>query len=496
MMGDSIAESERLCLLSVNPNKLHVRRNSDSSMAKSTKIRRLARLLEQDSALVWVINHADELVYLSGACASWLSVDGESLIGRRSKAGTAVSDDPLDLIAASLSPPPGFTSRGTASLRIQPTQNGGYRADTKEVRYVRIGSGDAGFTLGVAGSFEDRRVEPEIQDAVAIRQRLDRWRQRQSGLGSVLLLGESRNARRLRQRIQVACAVRTHVNFVQPSGGGADGLASYIHRRSAADEPLIRIDGPLMDTELLDSALMPVLSRLSDSQTAKASLLWNRLDQTSNPTQQRLHALIEDYQGRLRLFAICETYSLSHRKRVSSSEDLSTDSNSSVGVINGLSDLLETLQINCDQLAQRVEDLQPMVVALLGQQIVSGKVLAERVSRPALDLIVNYPWPNNFLELQEAIRFASQTAIGEAIRVEDLPLSIRSYRPTSPSIKQAIQPLDEQIREYEKQLITQAMEMANQNRSKAARNLGISRSRLIRKLENIGISQSTTETES
>lgn len=147
-------------------------------MSSSTKVRRLARLLEQDTSVVWAINHEDELVFLSAGCSNWLGMAGETLIGRRSKAGTPVSDDPADLVAASLSPPPGLERRGTASLRIQPPIVAGKRPDSKEVRYIRVGPVESGFTLGVAGTFNDRQIEPELQDAVAIRNRLDQWRQR------------------------------------------------------------------------------------------------------------------------------------------------------------------------------------------------------------------------------------------------------------------------------------------------------------------------------
>ena len=465
-------------------------------MAISTKIRQFARLLDQSCAVVWVINQSDELTYLSAGCADWLGVDGDQLVGRRSKAGTAVSDDPMDLIAASLSPPPGLSTRGTASLRIQPPQSGNHRGEMREVRYLRVGPPDLGFTIGVAGDFDDRRTDPDVQNAVAIRQRIDQWRLQQSGLGSVLLLGESRFAKRMRQRTELASSVRTHVCLFQSRGGGADRLATYIHQRSSQDEPLIRIDGPLMDAELLDSALMPVLSRLSDSKTAKASILWNQLNQTSIPTQQRLSGLIDSYQGRLRLFGVCETSQLSNRNRLYATDNLVGESEIQGEIYSGLSDLLENLKINCANLAQRVEDLQAMSFALLGQQKVIGKVIAERVSRPALDAIVRYTWPHNFSELEDAIRYASQNAISEAIRVEDLPLNVRSYRPNSPSTEKVIQPLDEQIAEYESRLIAEAMEAAKQNRAEAARSLGISRSRLLRKLENTRTVRSSTENES
>ena len=162
---------------------------------------------------------------------------------------------------------------------------------------TRVGEGESSFTIGIAGEFRDRKIESDIQDAVAIRQRLDQWRQRQSGLGSILLIGTSSAAQSLQRRVEVACSIRTHIGLIEPSGGGADVLARHIHQLSASGEPLIQIDGPLMDAELLDSAVMPLLNRLSDSESALGSILCRQLDQTSPATQMRLFSLMESSEA-------------------------------------------------------------------------------------------------------------------------------------------------------------------------------------------------------
>ena len=129
-------------------------------MASGTKIRRLTRLLDDGEAPLWVIGSDGLLVYLSAACTAWLGVDGESLIDRRAIAGAPVSDQPLDRLAASLSPPLGFSRRGTASLKVQPPAAGDHRPEPLEVRYVRVGEGDQHLTIGVGGRFDDRAADP------------------------------------------------------------------------------------------------------------------------------------------------------------------------------------------------------------------------------------------------------------------------------------------------------------------------------------------------
>ena len=99
--------------------------------------------------------------------------------------------------------------------------------------------------------------------------------------------------------------------------------------------------------------------------------------------------------------------------------------------------------------------------------------------------LVIYPWPRNYEELDEAIRHAARTATGQSIAVEHLPLAIRSYRPgQNPSLSKSPNvPLDQAVQRYELRLIHEAIEAAGGNRAEAARQLGISRARLLRKID-------------
>ncbi|MEM0927452.1 MAG: helix-turn-helix domain-containing protein, partial [Planctomycetota bacterium] len=64
------------------------------------------------------------------------------------------------------------------------------------------------------------------------------------------------------------------------------------------------------------------------------------------------------------------------------------------------------------------------------------------------------------------------------------PLAIRSYRPNAETpVGQLSIDLDREVAKYERELITQTLEVTEGNRAEAARRLGISRARLLRKLD-------------
>ncbi len=274
-------------------------------MSTGTKIRPLARLLDASDVPLWAIGPSGRLVYLSARCADWLGVSIDSLIDRRSIAGAAISDEPLDRLAAALSPPQGLSSRGTASLRIQPPTIGDHRPAAMEVRFVRVGANESALTIAVAGTFLDRTPDPELQDAVALRQRIDAWRKQHASLATIATAGVSAAARRMRRRLQVAASTRTDVGFFGPPGCGSASIAAMIHQHSAPGEPLMTVDGPLMDAELLDATLMPMVHQLGDSSAARGTALVRGLDEMPLEAQQRLATLLSTFSGRLRLLAVC-----------------------------------------------------------------------------------------------------------------------------------------------------------------------------------------------
>ncbi|WP_182868740.1 helix-turn-helix domain-containing protein [Rhodopirellula sp. JC639] len=461
-------------------------------MANSTKIRPFSRLIDKAGAPFWVIGPDGCLVFLSAAVGDWLTVEPESLIGRRCVAGSSITDDPLDFLAASLAPPPGFANNGTASLLVQPTFRGAKarRIAAMDTRFVRLGPADEAVTLAVAGSFNDHLADPVIDAAVVLRRELDRWRRHHESIAQGVLVGSSRTAQRLQKQTRLAGSVRSDLLILSPPGCLAESLAVSLHQSSAAGEPHATIDGPLMDPELLDASLAAAIAHLADSETAKASAIVKDLDQMPLEAQLRLGEHLRQFDPRLRLIAIAD-----HDAEIAGDAaaepnpdlDYALDQSLPVGIAAPLADQLCGLTIRLAPLCDRVADLPMIATAMLDRRRAGGDGVADRFSRAALDAIVIYPWPDNFRELDQAIRHATRACPAQVIGLEHLPLAIRSYRPneTVPKQQQAID-LDQAVAEFEADLIREALETSDGNRAEAARRLNISRARLLRKLESIG----------
>lgn len=444
----------------------------------------MTRLLDASGVPVWVISPAGKLVYLSAGAAEWLGVDVDNLVDRRCIAGAPVSDQPMDQLAASLSPPSGLTERGTASLRVHPPHiKKEVAIEPLDVRFVRVGS--EGTTIAIGGEYDDRSADDDLRDAIAIRQQLDVWRREQNQLAVVATAGVSAAARRTRTRIQVAASTRTHVGFFGPAGSGGESIAARVHHRSAPGEPIAIVDGPLMDSELLDATMVPLINQLADSDQAHATALVRGLDEMPLEAQHKLASMVAGYTPRLRLIAICGARPAVLQEPLEDdvSRETGFDESPVRGIHDRLVDLLSGMTVSIEPLSTRVEDVPVIAAAAVDTRHAAGEGNAERLNRNALDALVAYPWPGNFEELDDAIRHAMRTAPSQSIGLEHLPLAIRSFRVGDTHRQSLVTSLDAAVRKYELRLIRQAIEATDGNRAEAARRLGISRARLIRKID-------------
>ena len=148
-------------------------------MVSGTGIRPFARLLDKSKASVWVISPGGKLVYLSPGCNQWLGFDSALLLDRRSCCGCANLEREIGFDRRCA----GCTSRVDAPRYCISDESPRQalerqRPEAREVRFIQVGNGNTALVLAIAGDFDDRLPDPELKDAVAIRQQLDSWRRR------------------------------------------------------------------------------------------------------------------------------------------------------------------------------------------------------------------------------------------------------------------------------------------------------------------------------
>ena len=127
---------------------------------------------------------------------------------------------------------------------------------------------------------------------------------------------------------------------------------------------------------------------------------------------------------------------------------------------------LNVIELEVPPLAERRDDIVPLAQHFLER----GFTLAPA----AEEALLRYPWPGNVRELQNAIRRACLLATGSVIGVASLNL------PTA-------EPGDDDGAHPDRAAVEQALERARGVIAHAARELGLSRQALYRRIEKLGL---------
>lgn len=123
----------------------------------------------------------------------------------------------------------------------------------------------------------------------------------------------------------------------------------------------------------------------------------------------------------------------------------------------------------------RPEDIAPLATALL-REISGGDDL--RLSSGVVQTLMRLAWPANIPQLRTVLRaLASQRTVGEIV-VSDLPTELRKQATRGPLTA---------LERAECDVIIDAIDVAGGNKLEAAKNLGISRTTLYRKMRSYGV---------
>jgi Nif-specific regulatory protein len=115
-----------------------------------------------------------------------------------------------------------------------------------------------------------------------------------------------------------------------------------------------------------------------------------------------------------------------------------------------------------------------------------------KFSAAARKRLESHAWPGNVRELRNLMERLAYLSSGERIEAEDLAF-ILSPAAGTPSLVDAGLNLGDATHEFQRKYIQQSIERARGNVSQAAKNLGVHRSNLYRKMRQLGMETSEEE---
>ena len=159
---------------------------------------------------------------------------------------------------------------------------------------------------------------------------------------------------------------------------------------------------------------------------------------------------------------------------------------------------LNVISIELPGLAERREDIVELAVHFLQRSSNRLAKTITNIDEAAVAAMLNYDWPGNIRELENAIERAAVLTDGETIVVEDLPVEIRSgaNRPVTVSPTETVKPPDPELGNRlapapsmgdEREGLLAALQNSGGNKARAARSLGIPRSTFFSKLQKHGL---------
>jgi transcriptional regulator with PAS, ATPase and Fis domain len=139
---------------------------------------------------------------------------------------------------------------------------------------------------------------------------------------------------------------------------------------------------------------------------------------------------------------------------------------------------INTIHIELPPLRQRLEDIEVLVNFFTNKYGQKYKKTQIKIQPQIIDKLKSYPWPGNIRELQHTIEKAIILCEGDSITTQDLYLNQTQDIFLNETLT---------LEDMEKKMIMQELKKQKQSLSLVAKNLGISRPTLYKKMEKYGL---------
>jgi len=308
------------------------------------------------------------------------------------------------------------------------------------------------------------------------------------------IVGHSAAMQQIFDRIEGVASGAASVLIQGESGTGKEPIARAIHNNSPrSDRQLVVQNCAALPDSLLESELFghcrgaftgatadkPGLFEVADGGT----IFLDEIADASPGVQAKLLRAVEE--GEIRRVGETKNRKVNVRIISAASRDLAEQVRRG-RLREDLYYRLNVVRVSLPPLRERREDI-PLLAEFLRERICArdGREIPG-FTRGAMDLLCAYPWPGNVRELQNEIeRGAASVRPGKPIAAEDLSRAVRGIG--SAEGTKTGGSLQQMVEHVERTAICQAVERCAGNISQVARELGLSRSGLHKKMKRYGL---------
>ena len=284
------------------------------------------------------------------------------------------------------------------------------------------------------------------------------------------------------------------------SGTGKSLLAREIHERSGRAGPLVEVACGSLSESLLESELFGHVAGAFTGATGDRDGRFLQadggtifLDEIATASPARLVKLLRVLQDmRFEPVGGGRTHTVDARVVLATNEDLAA----LVAAGRFRADLfwrINVVAIEMPPLRVRASDVPLLATHFLRAAAARAGRTVDGFTPAAIDALLAHSWPGNVRELQHAVERAVFLGRGGQVESGDLPAAVLGG--AAADVHPAA-PLKRALAEPERQLIVAALERAGWRRDVAARELGINRTTLYKKLKRLGMDVAALESAS
>ncbi|NQT83028.1 sigma-54-dependent Fis family transcriptional regulator [bacterium] len=335
---------------------------------------------------------------------------------------------------------------------------------------------------------------------VMLRERL------QKNYGFENILGNSAAMKRVFETVRQVAPTKANVLIVGDSGTGKELIANAIHNISPRkDKPFIAVHCAALSKSLLESELFghekgaftgAIASKPGRFERADGGTLFlDEVGEIDLDIQVKLLRFLEEWEFE-RVGGV-KTIKVDVRLITATNRD-PTKLVEAGRFREDLYYRLNVVTINVPPLRERKEDIPIMVSAFLAEFSLENKKDATSISPDVLEALVAYDWPGNVRELRNVVESLVVLCPGDTIVFGQLPQTVKGTLRGKQVVvpgqemgevpgRQIVLAAGTSLRDAEKRLIQETLRNNDNNISKAARILNISRRTLHRKLHEYNI---------
>ncbi len=363
----------------------------------------------------------------------------------------------------------------------------------KSVRAIKAGATDF-----ILKPWQNEKLLATVSSAIKLRQSREEvkdLKSKQREMNTILdqpfadFIGVSPGMQNVFTTIKKVAGTDANVLILGENGTGKELVARALHRNSLRkDEAFISVDLGALSESLFESELFGhVKGAFTDAKADRpgrfemasgGTLFLDEIGNLSLPLQAKLLTVLERREvtrvgsnkpKAIDIRLICATNM--NLKQMASEDAYRQD----------LIYRINTVEVELPPLRERPEDIPVLSEHFLNIYAKKYKKKINKLSSKVIKKLTNYPWPGNVREFQHIVE--------RTVIMSDLPnLEEADFQLSSlPSTSEGFEFDSYNLEDIEKQIIEKVLRMNRGNVSKAAADLGLTRTSLYRRLEKHGL---------